>query len=148
MKAVLQRVKHGSVAVNGQVIAEIGQGLVILLGISHDDTSAYAEALALKVATLRVFEDSEEKMNLSCIDVGGEVIVVSQFTLLADTHRGRRPSFTDAARPDIAQPLCDHFINCLRKTGIAAQSGIFGAHMLVNIENDGPVTIVLDYPIE
>jgi len=148
MKAVIQRVKFGSVCVEGKVISKIGRGLVILLGVTHNDTLAYAEALASKIASLRIFEDNESKMNLSCIEVGGEVLVVSQFTLLADTRKGRRPSFTDAARPEIAEPLCTHFIDSLIKAGLPTQSGIFGAHMLVSIENDGPVTIVMDYPID
>jgi D-tyrosyl-tRNA(Tyr) deacylase len=148
MKAILQRVQHASVSVDDQVVSEIGHGLVILLGIAHDDTPAHAEALAAKIAMLRIFEDAEGKMNLSCLDVQGEAIVVSQFTLLADTRRGRRPSFVAAARPEVAEPLCEHFIQSLRNASVPTQSGVFGAHMLVNIENDGPVTIVLDYPTE
>ena len=146
MKAVLQRVSRGSVTVEGQIIAEIGKGLVILLGVEPDDTIKDAENLASKIAMLRIFEDDAGKMNLSCLDVKGEAIVVSQFTLLADTSRGRRPSFIGAAKPEIAEPLCDYFIKKLGELGIPTQSGKFGAHMLVSIENNGPVTILLDYP--
>ena len=146
MKAVLQRVSRGSVTVDGKIIAEIGKGLVILLGVEPDDTIKDAENLANKIATLRIFEGDAGKMNLSCLDVKGEAIVVSQFTLLADTTRAGRPSFIGAARPEIAEPLCDYFIKKLVDFGIPTQSGKFGAHMLVSIENDGPVTIILDYP--
>ncbi len=144
MKAILQRVTHSSVLVNNEVISEIGNGLLILLGIAQNDTQAFAEALAMKAATLRIFEDADGKMNLSCLDVKGSAIVVSQFTLLADTRRGRRPSFTDAARPEVAEPICEHFIQKLNELGVPTQKGVFGAHMVVNIQNDGPVTIVLE----
>ena len=148
MKAVLQRVTYASVSVEGQTISTIGLGLVILLGISPEDTPEYASALAEKIALLRIFEDDQGKMNLSALDVGAEAIVVSQFTLFADTHRGRRPSFIGAAKPGLAEPLCDLFIDYLVKAGVPTQNGIFGAHMLVEIDNDGPVTILLDYPLE
>ncbi len=144
MRAVLQRVKHGKVTVEGRTLAEIGAGLVILLGIGHGDTEDIARALAEKVAYLRIFEDDQGKMNLSIRDTGGAAIVVSQFTLYADTRKGRRPSFTDAALPDIAHPLVDHFARFLAEQDVPAQTGEFGANMLVEIHNDGPVTILLE----
>ncbi len=142
MKAVVQRVKHGSVTVDNRVIAEIGRGLVILLGIGPDDGDEQARALSRKIALLRIFEDAQGKMNLSIQDVHGEAIVVSQFTLYADTRKGNRPSFTDAALPEVARPLCDRFAALLVEQGVPTQAGEFGAHMLVEIENDGPVTIL------
>ncbi len=145
MRAILQRVKRGAVSVDGQVMENIVSGLVILVGTTHDDTLAQAEALARKMANLRIFEDEAGKMNLSTLDVGGEALVVSQFTLYADCRRGRRPSFTEAARPEVAEPLIEHFIHALQSEGIShVASGAFGAHMLVEIHNDGPVTIILD----
>ncbi len=144
MKAVVQRVTHGSVSVDGKVIASIGGGYVILLGVQAGDDRAKAEALAKKIANLRIFNDKNKKMNLSILDVNGEAIVVSQFTLLADTHKGNRPSFINAAPPDIASPLVDYFIELLRNYGVNTQSGKFGAVMQVEIHNDGPVTILLD----
>ncbi len=145
MRAVLQRVRHGKVSVDGRSVAEIGQGLVILLGIGHADTEDTARALVEKAANLRIFEDEQGKMNLSVRDVHGAAIVVSQFTLYADTRRGRRPSFVDAALPDTARPLVDRFAGLLEEQGVPTQTGEFGAHMLVEIENDGPVTIVLEF---
>jgi D-tyrosyl-tRNA(Tyr) deacylase len=127
-------------------VAQIGLGYVILLGIGPDDTPKIARELAEKTAYLRVFEDEAGKMNLSLLDVGGKAIVVSQFTLYADTSRGRRPSFINAARPDLAEPLVDVFAERLREFGIATQQGVFGAHMVVDIRNDGPVTILLELP--
>jgi D-aminoacyl-tRNA deacylase len=144
MRAVIQRVRRGKVVVEGRAIAEIGLGFVILLGIGQQDNEATARALAEKAAYLRIFEDEHGKMNLCVRDVGGSAIVVSQFTLYADTRRGRRPSFTDAALPDTARPLVDRFAAFLAGHGVPTQLGKFGAHMLVEIENDGPVTIVLD----
>lgn len=144
MRAVLQRVRRGKVSVAGRGVAEIGPGLVILLGVGQGDTEATARAMTEKIANLRIFEDSQGKMNLSIRDAGGAAIVVSQFTLYADTRRGRRPSFVEAALPDIARPLVDRFAALLAEQGIATQTGEFGAHMLVEIENDGPVTILLD----
>jgi D-tyrosyl-tRNA(Tyr) deacylase len=144
MRVVLQRVKRGSVTVNGARIAEIGQGLVILLGIGPEDSQEAARTLADKVATLRIFEDEQGKMNLSVRDVGGAAIVVSQFTLYADARKGRRPSFTDAAAPDVARPLVEHFATWLESCGVPTQLGVFGAEMQVEILNDGPVTIVLE----
>lgn len=145
MKAVLQRVKQASVTVEGEIAAKIEKGLLILLGIAPEDTLAVAEQLAQKIAALRIFEDEAEKMNLSLLDVGGEALVVSQFTLYADTSKGRRPSFIGAAKPDLAEPLVDAFTRMLQDHGIPTQKGVFGAHMDVALVNDGPVTIVMDY---
>lgn len=145
MRAILQRVKQGAVCVDDQVVGAVSAGLVVLVGTTHDDTPAQAEALARKVASLRIFEDEAGKMNLSALDVGAEVLVIPQFTLYADCRRGRRPSFTDAARPEVAEPLIEHFMQILRAEGISeVASGVFGTHMLVKIHNDGPVTIILD----
>jgi D-tyrosyl-tRNA(Tyr) deacylase len=130
--------------VNGEVVAKIEQGLLILLGIGPEDTLTIAEQLAEKIANLRIFEDEAEKMNLSVLDVAGEAIVVSQFTLYADTSRGRRPSFIDAAKPKFAEPLVAAFAQMLIDQGIPTKMGIFGAHMKVSLVNDGPVTIVLE----
>ena len=148
MRAVLQRVRRGKVSVGGKTIAEIGPGLVILLGVKHGDGEAEARWMAEKVAVLRVFEDQDGKTNLSIKDVGGEAIVVSQFTLYADTRKGRRPSFIRAAAPEIAEPLVQRFADLLGSQGVPTQSGSFGAHMLVEIENDGPVTIMLEREAE
>jgi D-tyrosyl-tRNA(Tyr) deacylase len=130
--------------VSEQPIAEIERGYVILLGIAPEDGEEQARYLVDKIAKLRVFEDEAGKMNLSLLEVGGEALVISQFTLYADTRKGRRPSFTDAALPEIANPLVDLFAKLLRNQGIPTQTGEFGAHMLVEIENDGPVTILLE----
>jgi len=146
MRAVLQRVTSGSVTVESEVVAQIDLGYVILLGIGPTDTPAIARELAEKTAYLRVFEDEAGKMNLSLLDVGGEAIVVSQFTLYADTSRGRRPSFINAAKPELAEPLVEVFTSRLREMGVATQQGVFGAHMVVDIRNDGPVTILLELP--
>jgi D-tyrosyl-tRNA(Tyr) deacylase len=148
MRAVLQRVRRGRVAVADQMVAEIGPGLVVLLGVGRGDTAADADWLAEKVATLRIFEDGEGKSNLSVQDVGGAALVVSQFTLYADTRKGRRPSFLDAALPEAAEPLVQRFGERLASLGIPVQSGVFGAHMVVEIENDGPVTIWLERTAE
>ncbi len=145
MRAVLQRVTYGKVTVEGRVVAKIGSGLVILLGIGPDDTELTARAMVEKIAPLRIFEDDEGKINRSVIDIGGEALIVSQFTLYADTRKGRRPSFTDAAPPDLARPLVDRFAQLLSQQGVPAQTGEFGAHMLVELANDGPVTILLEY---
>ncbi len=145
MRAVIQRVTEGSVTVEGRVAGAIGPGLVILLGVGHGDTTAQADKLARKIAHLRIFEDAAGKFNLSALDVGAEALVISQFTLFANCKKGRRPSFTDAAPPDVAEPLVSYFANALRGMGIAkVESGVFGAMMLVKIFNDGPVTIMLD----
>jgi len=144
MRALLQRITHARVSVEGEIIAECGPGLVILLGIGQTDGEAQAAFLAQKIATLRIFEDEAGKFNLSILDVSAEAIVVSQFTLYADTHKGRRPSFTDAALPEVASPLVDRFVELLTAQGVPTQKGEFGAHMLVEIHNDGPVTIWLE----
>ncbi len=144
MRLLLQRVKSGRVFVAGKPIAKIGKGLVILLGIGPGDGEEQAKLLSEKVVNLRIFEDEQGKMNRSLLEVGGEAIVVSQFTLYADARKGRRPSFTDAALPDIAAPLVERFAELLRIQGVPTQTGEFGAHMLVEINNDGPVTIWLE----
>jgi len=144
MRALVQRVSKASVTVDNKVISEIGKGLVVLLGIGHGDGAEQAAFLAEKIANLRVFEDAQGKTNLSILDVKGEAIVVSQFTLYADTRKGRRPSFTDAALPEVAEPLVNYVVDLLRRHGIPTQTGKFGAHMEVEIHNDGPVTIWLE----
>ncbi len=144
MRALIQRVSSGRVSVAGKTVAQIGPGLVILLGVGPQDGEEQARYLVEKIANLRIFEDDEGKMNRSLLDTGGEAIVVSQFTLYADTRKGRRPSFTDAAGPDIASPLMERFAALLRQQGAPTQTGEFGAHMLVEIANDGPVTIWLE----
>jgi D-tyrosyl-tRNA(Tyr) deacylase len=144
MRVVLQRVTRGRVSVDGRVVAEIGLGLVILVGVGPGDGEEQARYLAEKIANLRIFEDDQGKINRSLLEVGGAAIVVSQFTLYADTRKGRRPSFTDAALPEIARPLVERFADLLREQGVPAQTGEFGAHMLVEIDNDGPVTIWME----
>ena len=144
MRAVIQRVNYGRVTIDGRVTADIGKGLVILLGIGPGDDEEKSAALAKKIAQLRIMEDAQGKMNLSILDTGGSAVVVSQFTLYADTRKGNRPSFTDAAPPQTASPLVDHFVAQLRALGIPTQTGEFGAHMLVALENDGPVTIWME----
>ena len=144
MRAVVQRVSEASVSVDGEIVSRIGKGLLILLGVGADDTESDAEYLADKIANLRIFEDEKGKMNLSVLDVGGEAMVVSQFTLYGDCRKGRRPSFTQAAKPDKAQVLYSYFILRLREEGVPTREGMFQAHMKVNLTNDGPVTILLD----
>jgi D-tyrosyl-tRNA(Tyr) deacylase len=144
MRALLQRVSKASVTVENTVLSQIEKGLVILLGIGHGDGDAQVTFLAEKIANLRIFEDEQGKTNLSILDVKGEALVVSQFTLYADSRKGRRPSFTDAALPDVAEPLVNRFVELLRGHGVPTQNGQFGAHMLVEIHNDGPVTIWLE----
>lgn len=144
MRVILQRVSHGSVSVNNRLVAEIGHGLVILLGIGPQDGMEQITYLAERIVNLRIFEDEQGKFNRSILDTQGEAIVVSQFTLYADTRKGRRPSFTDAAQPEIASPLVDEFALALQKLGIPTQTGEFGAHMVVDISNDGPVTIYME----
>jgi len=144
MRAVIQRVKEAKVFVGEKVVGEIGQGMVILLGIGKDDQEEDAKYLADKVSTLRIFEDEKNKANLSLLDVTGEALVVSQFTLYGDTKKGRRPSFTQAAEPKKAEELYEKFINFLKEYNLKVASGIFGAKMLVEIQNDGPVTLILD----
>lgn len=145
MKAVLQRVKSAKVTVDGKITGQIGKGFLILLGVEEGDTQKQADALALKISGLRIFTDENDKMNLSLADVGGNVLVVSNFTLCADCSHGRRPSFINAARPETAEPLYEYFCNQLLRNGISkAEKGVFGADMLVSIENDGPVTLIID----
>jgi D-tyrosyl-tRNA(Tyr) deacylase len=145
MRAVIQRVSKGQVTIDNKVVASIGQGYVVLLGVEKLDNQEKADALARKISNLRVFSDSAGKMNLSISDIHGKAIVVSQFTLMADTRKGNRPSFIDAAPPEMAIPLVDYFINAMKNLGTETQSGEFGADMLVEIHNDGPVTILLNF---
>src|SRR5262245_50232190 len=144
MRALIQRVSKASVTVEGQTISSIGKGLLILLGIGHGDEEEQVSFLAEKVAKLRIFEDDQGKTNLSVLDVEGEVIVVSQFILYADTRKGRRPAFIDGALPGVAEPLVSRFAGLLNELGVPTQMGRFGAHMEVEIHNDGPVTIWLE----
>ncbi|NUM45003.1 MAG: D-tyrosyl-tRNA(Tyr) deacylase [Anaerolineales bacterium] len=145
MRAVIQRVQLGRVLVQGTPIAEIGPGIVILLGIGPGDGEPQAAYLAEKIATLRIFEDDQGKTNRSVLHIGGAALVVSQFTLYADTRRGRRPSFTDAAPPELASPLVERFATLLRAQGVPTQTGQFGAHMQVELINDGPMTIWMEH---
>jgi len=144
MRVLIQRVSKASVTVDQQTISNIGKGLLILLGIGHDDGEEQVKFLAEKTANLRIFEDEDGKTNLSILDMEGEAIVVSQFTLYANTQKGRRPSFIEAALPDVAEPLVNRFAELLRGHGVPTQTGKFGAHMEVEIHNDGPVTIWLE----
>ncbi len=144
MRLVIQRVRKGWVSVDDELVAEIDRGLVILVGVGPSDTKEEAKWLADKCAHLRIFEDTEGKTNLSVRDVEGEVLVISQFTLYADTRKGRRPSFIKAAKPKLAEPLVRQFADDLSQNGIPTSMGVFGAHMVVGIENDGPVTIVIE----
>ena len=145
MRALLQRVSSASVTVDDQIIGEIGRGFVILLGVTHTDTLDDVGQLTKKAVHLRVFADETGKMNRSLLDVGGQILVVSQFTLYADTRKGRRPSYVNAAPPEIAEPLVDSFVKSLRQLGVKkVATGVFGANMQVDIQNDGPVTIVLE----
>jgi D-aminoacyl-tRNA deacylase len=144
MRVLLQRVSRASVTVDEQVVGQIGQGLLVLLGVGQDDSEVQVKTLADKIAHLRIFGDDEGKMNRSLLDIGGEVLVVSQFTLYADTRRGRRPSFTDAAPPTLAEPLVEHFKDALASYGLPIASGIFGAYMTIDLRNEGPVTVLLD----
>ena len=144
MRVVLQRVSRAAVRVDGEVVGAIGGGYVALIGVAGDDTPARADALAAKTAGLRLFSDAAGKFNLALEDVGGAVLVIPQFTLLADARTGRRPSFTDAAPPEIAEPMVERYAAQLEAAGIPVQRGRFGAHMEVDLVNDGPVTVVLD----
>ena len=146
MRAVIQRVREASVTVDEKTVGAIGAGLMILVGVTHNDDESDAQFLAQKIATLRIFEDTTGKFNLSALDVGAAALVVSQFTLYADTRRGRRPDFIDAARPEVAEPLIARFVVLLREQGLRVETGVFQARMLVKILNDGPVTIILDSP--
>ena len=144
MRAVVQRVSSSKVTVEGQVTGEINKGLLVLLGVTHEDTSKDVDYIIDKTLNLRIFEDENEKMNLSLKDIGGELLVVSQFTLYGDCRKGRRPSFSTAARPKHATPLYEEFIERVKAEGINVGTGQFGAHMMVDLTNDGPVTILLD----
>ena len=144
MRAVVQRVASSRVTVDERVTGEVKKGLLVLLGVTHDDTSKDVDYMVDKVTNLRIFEDENDKMNLSLKDIGGEVMAVSQFTLYGDSRKGRRPSFSDAARPDVANPLYEEFVEKLRAQGITVGTGEFGAHMMVELTNDGPVTILLE----
>ena len=146
MRAIVQRVRQASVSVDDKTIGAIETGLMILVGVTHDDDESDARFLAQKIATLRIFEDDAGKFNLSALDVGASALVVSQFTLYADARRGRRPDFVQAARPEVAEPLIERFITLLREQGLRVETGQFQARMLVRIFNDGPVTIILDSP--
>lgn len=144
MKVVLQRAKNASVSVSGNIVGNIEKGFVLLVGITHEDTERDAEYLAEKVSGLRVFEDENEKMNLSLQDIGGEILSISQFTLYGDTRKGRRPNFMDAARPEEANKLYEYFNTKLREKGIHVETGMFGAMMDVTFTNDGPVTLIIE----
>ena len=144
MRAVLQRVNHGKVTVEGEVTGEIANGLVILLGVTHTDDKENVQKLASKITKLRIFSDDQGKMNLSIKDVGGEALVISQFTLYADSKKGNRPSYIEAARPEQATPLYEQFCETLRQEGLTVATGVFGADMNVELLNQGPVTIILD----
>jgi D-aminoacyl-tRNA deacylase len=144
VRAVVQRVSEARVTVAGDLVAEIGRGLVVLLGVARDDSAAEAERLAGKVARLRIFENEAGKFDRSLVDVGGEALIVSQFTLIADTRKGSRPSFTEAAPPAGAEPLYEVFCHALAGAGLGVARGVFGTRMAVELTNDGPVTIVLD----
>lgn len=144
MRALIQRVSQASVSVDGRVVGQIGRGFVVLLGVTHGDRREEADWLADKIAGLRIFEDADGKMNASLEDVDGALLVVSQFTLYGDARKGRRPSFTGAARPELAEPLVDVFVERLRAHGFFVAEGVFGAYMDVEIHNDGPVTLMLE----
>ncbi|MCL4868340.1 MAG: D-tyrosyl-tRNA(Tyr) deacylase [Anaerolineae bacterium] len=144
MRLLIQRVNQASVTVAGEVVGAIGVGFVILVGVTHTDTLAEAAWLAQKVAGLRLFEDAEGKMNLGLADVGGSLLVISQFTLYGEVSKGRRPSWVAAARPQQAEPLVNHFIQQLRALGFTVATGVFGAEMVVDIQNHGPVTLMIE----
>ena len=144
MRALVQRVSKGSVTVDGETVGAIDQGVVVLVGITHGDTEEEADWLARKIAGLRIFEDRDGRMNVGLLDAGGEALVVSQFTLYADASKGRRPSFVDAAPPEVAEPLVAYFADALRGYRVPVAEGVFGAMMMVEIHNDGPVTIMLE----
>ncbi len=145
MRAVVQRVSRASVTIDGQTVGTIEKGVMVLLGVREEDTDAEARYMADKLASLRIFTDEEGKMNLSALDIKGEALVVSNFTLYADCKKGRRPSFVTAARPEKADPLYQSFTRYLSEAGITkVETGVFGADMLVSIDNDGPVTVILD----
>lgn len=144
MKIVLQKAKNASVTVDGKIVGEIAEGYVLLVGITHEDTEEQAKSLAAKLVKLRIWEDENDKMNHSIIDHGGDILSISQFTLYANTKKGNRPSFTDAARPDLAEPLWGFFNRELESLGMRVETGIFGAMMDVQLTNIGPTTIILE----
>ena len=144
MKALVQRVTRASVSVEGKVVGKIGPGLVVFIGVANGDSTEDIQYLTRKIVELRIFDDAEGKFNLSALDVKGELLLVSQFTLLATTRKGRRPGFTDAAAPEIAETLFNQFVEQVRARGLKVETGRFQAHMLVEINNDGPVTIFID----
>lgn len=144
MKVVIQRVREAYVKVNGETVGAISNGLLLLVGVSEDDNETDADWLVQKILNLRIFNDDEGKMNLSVMDISGEILCISQFTLLADYKKGNRPSFIKAAKPDLAVPLFDYFKNKISESGLKTECGIFGADMKVSLLNDGPVTIVMD----
>lgn len=144
MRAVIQRVRHASVVVEGETVGQIGAGFLVLLGVGRDDTEEDVRYIARKVADMRIFTDAEGKFNLGLADVGGSILLVSQFTLYADTRKGRRPAFVDAAPPDVAEAMVDRCAQIWREAGIEVETGRFRAHMDVSLLNDGPVTIIID----
>lgn len=144
MKAVVQRVREASVTVDREIVARCGAGVLVLLGVAHTDSDAQADRLAAKVARLRIFENDDGRFDHSLVDVGGGALVVSQFTVIADSQKGARPDFSKAARPEVAEPLYELFCEALRAEGVPVQTGVFGARMEVSLVNDGPLTIVLD----
>ncbi|ERT69653.1 MAG: D-aminoacyl-tRNA deacylase [Cetobacterium somerae] len=144
MRAVIQRVKHASVSVDNQITGEIKQGFLVLLGVTHTDTEKEVDWLAKKITDLRVFNDSEDKMNLGLKDVNGELLIISQFTLYGNCIKGRRPAFIDAAKPDVANELYEKFLKKCKDLGFKTEAGIFGADMKVELLNDGPVTLIID----
>ena len=144
MKAVIQRVSRASVSVDGKITGQIGKGLMVLLGVDREDNEKDLEYLVKKITAMRIFEDEQEKMNLALADVDGSLLVISQFTLLASTKKGNRPSFTQAGPPEMSKALYEQFIADCEKLGFHVEHGIFGAHMEVSLVNDGPVTIVID----
>lgn len=144
MKTVIQRVSEASVTIDGQVTGRIGKGFMILIGIGAEDTEEQADWIAQKIANMRIFEDEEERMNLSLKDVGGEILAISQFTLYADCRKGNRPNFLGAGKPEMSEPLYEYLCDALRAHGIHVETGVFGADMKVALVNDGPVTIVLE----
>jgi D-aminoacyl-tRNA deacylase len=146
MRVVVQRVSRASVTIDGEIVGRIDRGLLVLLGITHDDKPEQARWLAEKVIGLRIFNDADGKMNLGITDIGGAVLVVSQFTLYGDAQKGRRPSFIAAARPEQAIPLYEQFINGIKALGVPVETGRFGATMQVELVNDGPVTLIIDTP--
>ncbi|MBC2852016.1 D-tyrosyl-tRNA(Tyr) deacylase [Cetobacterium sp. 8H] len=144
MRAVVQRVKHASVAVDGEIVGKIDQGFLVLLGVTHTDTEKEIEWLSKKITDLRVFNDADEKMNLGLKDINGDLLIISQFTLYGNCIKGRRPSFIDAAKPDLANDLYEKFLKKCRDLGFKTEAGIFGADMKVELFNDGPVTLIID----